>query len=691
MRLRLYNVKLFMLCVFFVSYSNAQSRRVADRYYNEFSYIRAAELYKTLYSVKGDDSKHVLSRLADSYYNNADIEEAEVWYSKLVEKYKNELTDEYWFKYAQVLRSSGKYQKSDSILMTLKSLPENIIQSGMKSSDYILEYSKMKDQKISISNLAINSEYSDYGGFILDGNAYYTSSAINKRIKQKIYDWNNEPFLNIYKAKIKIEPLEWSKKDTVLVLHDPKMIEAPVTTEYHEGKPIFTKDGKTMYFTRNNYNGKRVGRDRKRIVNLKIFKAKFINGVWTDIVELPFNSDDYSVGHPVLSTDEKILYFTSDMPGGYGMTDLYKVEIYAEDNYGVPENLGEGINTRGREEFPFVGNDGTFYFSSDGHTGLGLLDIFQTKLETEGNKEVINVGEPLNSNKDDFAFYINDEGKYGFFSSNRSEGKGSDDIYSFFIYSTAKPCTNTISGYVVNTKDSTHIPYATVSLLNEKGEIIEEVLSDDNGKYNLQEIPCDTKYVVSTSKFDYEASQKGVELAEDPIANFDVPLTPLIDNDRIDLKPIYFDLDKYDIRDDAKYELEKLYMVMTNHPELVIRIESHTDSWGNAPYNLRLSENRAISTRDYLFERGISSDRIVSAEGFGESRLLNDCNDENQRKCSKEEHQINRRSYFIIVKGKKEMQEREEEERLKAIQRIEERRAKIKKLRENTSSEETSK
>ncbi|CAM1359277.1 OmpA family protein [Tenacibaculum xiamenense] len=684
MRIKLHLKKLLILCMCISINSYAQSKRVADRYFEEFSYVRSAELYKDIYNEKGDDSKHVLSRLADSYYNNADVKEAEVWYSKLVEKYKGELSDAYLFKYAQVLRSTGKYKKSDSILKSLKSLPESIVKSGMESSEYILEHSKMKEERISVSNLAINSEYSDYGGFILDGNAYFTSSALNTNMKQKIYDWNNQPFLNIYKAKTKVQPLDWSKKDTVLVLDEAKMISAPVTTEYHEGKPIFTKDGKTMYFTRNNFDGKRVRKDKKKIVNLKVFKASLINGVWTNVVELPFNSDDYSVGHPVLSSDEKALYFTSDMPGGFGMTDLYMVEIYAEDNYGVPKNLGDRINTRGREEFPFVGKDGTLYFSSDGHTGLGLLDIFQTKLgDNVEDEKVINLGEPLNSNRDDFAFFINDEGKYGFFSSNRDNGKGSDDIYSFFIYSVPPPCTNGISGHVVDSKTDSKVSYATVSLLNEKGEIIEEVLSDSEGMYSLEKVPCDSKYSISAKKFDYEPSKRNIELSSKEISNFDMTLDKLIVGDRIDLKPIYFDLDKYDIRDDAKYELEKLYRIMANHPELVIRIESHTDSWGKAAYNLRLSQNRAASTREYLIERGIDRARIVSAQGFGESKLLNDCNDANQRKCSKEEHQLNRRSYFIIVQGKEAMEERAEKERLKAMKEIQDRRAKIKKLREN--------
>ena len=539
MDIKVYYKKLILLflCISLNSYS--QSRRVADRYFKEFSYVRSAKLYKDIYNKKGDDSKHVLSRLADSYYNNANVKEAEVWYHKLVEKYSDELSDDYLFKYAQVLRSSGKYKKSDSILKTLKSLPESIANSGLQSSEYILKNSIMKDERISISNLSINSEFSDYGGFIIDGNAYFTSSAFNKKIHQKTYDWNNEPFLNIYKAKVEIQSLDWNNKDTILVLNEAIMVDSPIMTKFHEGKPVFTKDGKTMYFTRNNFDGKRVRKDKKRIVNLKIFKASLINGVWTNVVELPFNSDEYSVGHPALSRDGKVLYFTSNMPGGFGMTDLYMVDIYDENNYSDPKNLGEKINTRGRDEFPFIGKDGTFYFSSDGHVGLGLLDIFQTKLRDIENEEVLNLGASFNSNKDDFAFFINDEGKYGFFSSNRRRGKGSDDIYSFYIYTLPPPCTNLISGHVVDSKTNENIPYATVSLLNEKGEIIEEILSDLEGAYTFEKIQCESKYTISAKKFDHEPSKRQVELFSEPIRDFDISLDKLIIGDRIDLKPIY--------------------------------------------------------------------------------------------------------------------------------------------------------
>ncbi|WP_435262224.1 OmpA family protein [Tenacibaculum sp. nBUS_03] len=497
-------ILLILLIVIGVKTTFSQSRRVADRYFEEFSYVQSAELYKSLVLKKGDTSKHVLSRLADSYYNNANTEESLIWYEKLVKNYRNEISDRYLFKYAQTLRSVGNYKKSDSIFLVLSKKNDNSNRKiELENQDYLLDYSSNKDKKISIRNLAVNTPYSDYGGFILKGNVYYASAAPKQGKKQRLYKWNNQPFLNIYKAKENIKTLEDNVKDTVLELYDPKIFPEPITTRYHEGKPVFTKDGKTVYFTRNNYNGKRVSNDKRRSVNLKIYKASFINGVWTNLFELPFNSDEYSTGHPALSPDGKLMYFVSDMPGGFGASDIYKVEIKENNEFGDPINLGDKINTSDREKFPFVGNDNTLYFSSDGHLGLGLLDIFQSKIKNDSTfTKVTNLGEPFNSKRDDFAFYIHEDGKKGFFSSNRKQGKGDDDIYSYYIYTPPSICTKTITGTTVDAKTGNIIADAILKLVNTSGEVMHETISDSSGNYKFEKVLCDSKYVIKASKLD---------------------------------------------------------------------------------------------------------------------------------------------------------------------------------------------
>ncbi|CAM1367016.1 conserved exported hypothetical protein [Tenacibaculum sediminilitoris] len=638
---------LSVFLAFFCSLSYSQNIKLADRYFEEFSYAKSAEFYKALYFSGKEDSKYILERLVDSYYNNGNTEDAEIWFERLIDDYN--VSDDYLFKYIQILRSNKKYKKSDSILLLSESLKRKL-NSNDKRTDYMLEVLKDERKKVNINNLYINSEFSDYGGYIINGKVYYSSSALVRGKQQQIYNRNNQPFLNIYKAKMSIEPLKWNEKDSILVLHDAKILEPPVTTKFHEGKPIFSNDGKTMYFTRNNFNGKRIGKDINRVVNLKIYRAKLVNGIWSKITELPFNSDDYSVGHPALSLDEKTLYFSSDMPGGFGLTDIYKVKIYADDNFGIPQNLGETINTSGRETFPFVGNN-SLYFSSDGHLGFGLLDIYEVKMNSEGDFiDIKNLGPPFNSNKDDFAFYINSECKFGFFSSNRLKGKGDDDIYSFYFQE--NECLNNILGNIKNKRNGLFLSRVNVKLINEKGKVVKETKSDSLGEFSFYKVDCDKNYFLKASRENFESIKKDVKFNKNEIIDFhiDLELNPLIVNNEIVLNPIYFDYNSYEIQSETEYELEKVVQVMQDNPKMIIKIESHTDSRGDDVFNKVLSNKRAKSTRDYLISRGINKKRIASAIGYGEERLLNHCNNENLKKCSEKEHSLNRRSNFYILR-----------------------------------------
>ncbi|MDY0781666.1 OmpA family protein [Tenacibaculum sp. IB213877] len=630
-----------------------QSKRVADRYFNEYAYVQAAKLYEAIYK-QGDSSKYILKRLGDSYYNNSETVKAENWYSKLIEKHSETELD-YLFKYAQVLRSNRKYQKSDSLFLIIADKKElKNIKEKVSEGDYLLDFSNNKNKRISIRNLALNTPYSDFGGFLYNEDVYFASASPKEGRKQRLYKWNNQPFLNIYKAYSFVMPLEDSEKDSVFELEDKVMLPEPLNTQYHESTPIITKDGKTMYFTRVNYDGRKLRKDKKATVNLKLYKAQFSKGYWLNIQELPFNSDQYSVGHPALSPDEKTLYFVSDMPGGIGETDIYKVAI-TESGYSEPINLGTTINTLGKEMFPFVGDDNTLYFSSNGHLGYGLLDIYQTKIK-ENNvfSKAINLGSPFNSTKDDFSFYIDKKGKKGFFSSNRPKGKGDDDIYSFIIYE-EPACNQVLEGIVTNTIDKNSIAEASIKLIANTGEVIDETVTDTKGYYQFKNIPCSlNKITIVANKLDYKSDNKNtIELLQNgKVVTANLQLRPLIVGNQIVIKPIYFDYNKSEIRDDAQYELENIVTVMSNHPNMVIKIESHTDSRGNKDYNRKLSDRRAKSTRNYIISRGIAPNRIVSAIGYGEDQLLNHCNDENSKKCTEEEHQLNRRSYFYIVSDK---------------------------------------
>lgn len=639
-----------LILVFCATQSFAQSKRVADRYYEQFAYPKAAKLYEAIYK-KGDSSKYILNRIADSYYKNAETKKSEFWYGKLVQIYKDSVSNDVLFKYAQSLRSNGNFVKSDSLLAFIDK--ESLLEIKAETN-YLLSKENNKNTRISIRNLALNTEYSDFGGFVHNSEVYFASASPRNIKKQKLYRWNNQPFLNLYKADSYVAPLEETEKDSIYELEGKRILPSPINTKYHESNAIFTKDGKTMYFTRVNFDGRKTRKDKKNTINLKLFRAKLIRGRWDEVTELPFNSDEYSVGHPALSNDEKTLYFTSDMPGTLGESDIFKVAIKG-DKFGEPKNLGEVINTPDKEMFPFIGEDGTLYFSSNGHIGLGLLDIFQTKLKEDGTyNKVSNLGEPFNSARDDFSFYIDKKGHKGFFSSNRKNGKGDDDIYSFIIYE-EKVCHQTIYGIVRDVKTKNPIANATVKLVSQSGEVVREVFSNEKGEYTFNEMPCEAlKYSIHGSKLDHKPDTKVAltTVKEDgKRIKADLNLIPLIIGNQIVINPIYFDFDKSNIREDAQYELEDIVTVMNNHPKMVIKIESHTDSRGKKEYNRSLSDRRAKSTRDYIISRGIDANRIESAIGYGESQLLNHCDDKHRNKCTEEEHQLNRRSYFYIVSG----------------------------------------
>ncbi|CAL2104461.1 OmpA-like domain-containing protein [Tenacibaculum sp. 190130A14a] len=632
-----------LICVLFTATTFGQRKYAADRYFNEFAYKKSAELYKVIYD-KGDDSYLVLSRLGDSHYFNFEFDLAEKYYKNLMSSYMSVASPKHVFRYAQVLKSNGKIKESDKWLLKLKDLGEDSRAEALENNmDYFVEYSNKPKTYINIHNIASNTKYSDFGGFLYDNNLYFASAKPKSDKDKKLYRWNRQPFINIYKTEKKE-----IKEDKVLDVEDANLIEE-LSSKYHESNLVITKDGNTAYFTRDNFDGKRLRGDKDRVSHLKIYKVQKIGDYWGDIVELPFNSEDYSCGHPALSPDEKTLYFVSDMGNGLGATDIYKVSILENNSFGEPINLGKNVNTEGREMFPFIKNDGTLFFASDGHLGLGGLDIFESKFENQKYTAPINVGTPVNGPFDDFAFVINNDDTHGFFSSNRKGGVGDDDIYSFTIYN----CKEDITGIVSDSRTGAPISEVLVQLMNEKGEPIEEQQTDTSGAYVFKKIDCEKNFVVVVSKENYRNKTKDtqtLDVNKQTIVE-NIQLESLIVENQIVINPIYFDFDLYNIREDAEYELEHIVSVLNNNPDLVIKIESHTDSRGTKEYNRNLSSNRAKSTRDYIISRGILPERIESAIGYGEDKLLNDCNDTNQSKCTEEEHQKNRRSYFYIVKG----------------------------------------
>lgn len=621
-----------------------QRKYAAGKYFNEFAYKKAAELYQSIHD-KGDNSYLVLSRLADSYYFNFEFEKAEENYRKLIKSNEAITSPEHLFRYAQVLKTNGKIKESDDWLLKLKNKngDDSRVKALENNKNYFVEYSNRDKTYINIHNLTSNTAYSDFGAFIYNNSLYFASTNPKTDRDNKLYKWNKQPYLNIYRAQQKN-----INKQKILDVEKTTILKG-LSSKYHESNIIITRNGEKAYFTRDNFDGKELKGDKNQIAHLKIYSAEKINNIWGNIKELSFNSDNFSCGHPALSPDEKTLYFVSDMPNGYGETDLYKATILKNDTFSKPENLGKKINTEGREMFPFIDNDHVLYFASDGHLGLGALDVFESKNKNGSFSNPINLGSPINGPFDDFAFAINNKHSFGFFSSNRKGGVGDDDIYSFIIYK----CKEDIKGIITDSRTGTPIENATVQLINEKGEPISEQKTGPFGKYLFEKIDCEKNFVVLASKKDYKNSQKKTQTLaiNKQIVTENINLESLIVEDQIVINPIHFDFDLYNIREDAEYELEHIVNVLKNNPSFIIKIESHTDSRGTKQYNRDLSDKRAKATKNYIISRGISLDRIESAIGYGEDNLLNHCNDLNKNKCTEEEHQKNRRSYFYIVKG----------------------------------------
>ena len=624
---------ILLLFILSTSASFAQ-KKLADKFYNNYGYTKAAELYEKVVE-KGDSSVGVLTRLGDCYYNNANSEKAAFWYGEALEKDKK-IDAEYLYKYIQSLRSIGDYEKANQWFAEFNAMQEGDSRVKGYDPDQIDYYSKLtapSDMIVEVKNQDFNSKYSDFGAFVADGKIYFASA---RNTNKKTYEWTNEPFLDVYVGNVsadstaQVEQVNFSKRQR---------------SDVHIGTLCITNDGSTMYFTRDNVSrGNKLDFDKEGTSHLKLYRASLIDGAWSNVEELPFNDDKYSNGNPALSPDNKTLFFVSDKEGGYGQTDLYKVAINADGSFGEPENLGPAVNTAGREMFPFVSKDNTLYFSSDGYINLGLLDIYSSNSLNGDDSDPINLGAPYNSGYDDFAYTVDSETNQGYFSSNRPGGQGNDDIYSFSAY----PCKEIIQGTVRDLKTNSVLPMATVRLIDEAGKIVEQVSTDANGQYTL-EADCNGNFVIIGSKNDYREDQKSLSTSasNQKRHTVDLNLEPLIVENQIVLNPIFFDFDKANIRTDAQYELENIIDVMRNNPNMVIKIESHTDSRGGDRYNMKLSDRRAKATMEYILSRGIAPERIESAIGYGETQLLNKCS--NGVKCSKEEHQLNRRSIFYIL------------------------------------------
>ncbi|OEK08389.1 flagellar motor protein MotB [Flavivirga aquatica] len=635
------NIKNYILvCIIFTisfsAFSQQGKQKRADTLFNKFSFVKASKVYREL--IQNNYNKDYATRqLADCYTYLRDPKNASRYYKKVVQQ-KN-VPIQYYYNYAQSLRGMKKYKESQVWLKRYKD-SGGVVNTNDFSKDvnFITSVFGAKQQYF-LDKVRFNSKYSDFGAFEHDGKVYFTSSRDEGVSIKRLYGWNEQPFLDVYVTDV------GTRKN---VDHTAK-IKGDINSIYHDGPVTITKDGKTMYFSRNNFNKDLETKGKKGLTNMKIYRATLQNGLWTNIEDLPINGDNFSTQHAALNIDDSKLYFTSDRPGGFGGSDIYVVNIYPDGTLRDLKNVGNVVNTENAEGFPFINNEGVLFFSSDGHTGLGLLDIFGTIKGENGNIEnVINLGVPVNSSKDDFSFSMNPNGITGYFASNRAGGRGSDDIYAYHRV----PILH-VEGVVTDAINTNPVANSVITLFDENNKQIAYMETDENGYYQINiDRNKDYKIVGSQKKYidDYRTFTSKNLQTELTTITANLLLNPVQDVVKLaELNTIYFDYDKHNIREDAALELDKIVSLMQNdYPDMIIRIESHTDSRGALSYNDKLSIDRANATYDYLISKGITPARITEHEGFGERRLTNGCED--GENCEEEDHQLNRRTQFIVVK-----------------------------------------
>lgn len=607
----------------------AQSKytKTADKHFSRFEYVEAAEEYLEVVE-KGKADGYVYKQLADSYYNVFNYTEAIKWYDKAVAAGGADAETHY--RYAQMLKAAGRYEEANKQMREFASMMPSDQRAVlfMKDPNYLPKLrnqSKLFDEK----KLDINSDkYSSFGPVLTDDNTLYFTSARNEA--RKTYGWNEQPYLDLY----------MSTRNANGSFSEPVPVEG-VNSKWHDGPAAVTADGKTMYFASESFKeSKQWEKDKEanaKIGQVYLYTSTKQGDSWSEPKPVPFNDKRWSTGNPAISKDGKTLYFTSDREGTMGDTDIWKVEVKGNNTFGEPVNLGNKINTEGRENFPFITEDDKLYFASNGRPGFGGYDLYVIDLKNKG--EAMNLGMPVNSPQDDISFSFNKSKEMGYFASNRT---GVDQLYS------ATPvCGVEAIVMVKDAETGKPLAAAKVSILDDKGNVIETRSAGADGKV-VYNVDCDREYTVQVSSEGYENNSFPIEKTHGGTVNISADMNPIqkiVTPTEVVLNDVYFEFDKSNITKEAAFELDKLVEAMKANPEMVIMVKAHTDNRGSDRYNQALSNRRAKSTVQYVISKGIAKERI-SGEGYGESQPKVNCG----ANCTEAEHAQNRRSEFLIVK-----------------------------------------
>lgn len=638
---------------------NESKIKKANDLYGKYAYIDAIKIYERIAS-QGYVDQTILENLGNSYYFNADYTTALKWYDQLFENAEKDpenykITPEYYYRYGQTLKSVERYEDAQKVLDQFIKITGKADLRAKKLEEHTdyLETIKDNSGRLTLTPVDINTEYSEYGtAFYGKGEVVYTASRKPKSSKGTS-NWTGEGYYDLYKG-------DFSEGN----LTKEQNFSPVLNSLLNESSPVFTRSLDTIYFTRNYQVPQSKEEKRKKAeekVLLEIYRSVRSGLNWSEPVRLPFNVTGYSVAHPALSPDGKYLYFAADINGTRGKSDIFRVRVnHKKGTYGKPENLGEIINTEGRETFPFISSENVLFFASDGLPGLGGLDIFAVKIEADGSlKRLQNIGRPGNTPDDDFAFILDEQRSVGFLSSNRPGGKGKDDIYYFIQKRPLEfDCKKTIKGIVRDIDTKKILTNVALTLSSAEQKEIDKITNGADGTFDFgkKTVSCDDTFVFLRAQCEnYAVVEEQVSIREkgnviEKEILMKTTKKPLKKGDDLakifQIKEIKFDLGKYNIRPDAAAELAKIVEAMKDHPTMKISIRSHTDSRGSDKSNLILSDKRAKSTMNWIVSQGIAKNRLT-AKGYGETRLVNGC--KNGVHCTEEEHQQNRRSEFIIT------------------------------------------
>jgi outer membrane protein OmpA-like peptidoglycan-associated protein len=629
----------------------------ADKLYADFNYGEAIYYYEIALAKKPNDPQ-IFRKIGMCHRNLGQYEESAVWFERTLEKDQSQAPDMLYL--AEALKSAERYPEAINWYREYsKRMPGDSRPQRHLGNDKYYQELKSMGNVFNIRRLDMNDEFPSFGMTKMEEGYLFASSGPPDKIgsRQKAV-FVEQPYLDIYVG-------EKNENDEIINI---RPIEGNINSKFNDGPATFDPSAGIIYVTRNNIqNGKPV-RDKSGTVQLKIYSAEREKGVWTKIEELPFNSDDYSTAHPCVSYDGQWLYFASNRPGGFGGTDIYRVKR-ENGAWGKPENLGPEVNTEGDEMFPFAHSDGSLFFSSDGHAGLGGLDVFQTRQTASGWTTPENVGKPVNTPKDDFAMFYDYNTNVGYFSSNRG-GPDSDDIY-WFEDLRVRPVM--LEGIALYERSKT--PVAGAKVIVKRADGPQFGLTDEAGRFRFEvkqgesvsvgivtpdkiENLADNLSVLSKPDLGiFYITEKPEEVVEakpepkekeeafvDEKGNEYTTISLLED---LKLNNIYFDYNSSAVRADAKETMKKVLQIMKENPDFRLQITAHADSRGSSDYNEKLSRLRAENAKQYLIKQGLSANRIVM-NWYGKSQLEAECPP--GQDCDELIHQLNRRAEFRIVK-----------------------------------------